>query len=210
MFNCQFFFCLFNVLFSQITALVILIVNSCKQLDDSIFLATFWAFHLLVSILKFSISFHLTWANGVENLFVILIVILNLYSNVHPKKRQSDIDVRKTSPEYEVNLIRRLYFQWFNGLNELGNGTELNEGNTWQLDERMKCENLLKKFSKRMKKKKDEIHYENVPKFDDERENNLTINYCMIFRPFIKSLVKTGLLRLLLNLLFFVCPYILR
>jgi hypothetical protein len=156
---------------------------------------------MLISILKFSVSFHSAIVDVVEILFVLLMVLVNLCWG--EGNQQIDVNANGASPECEVNFIRRLYFQWFNGLNDLGNRTDLNEDNTWRLNDQMKCECLLKDFVAMTRRRRGD-RYANVPR----TLNKLT--YILLLRPFARSLVKTALLRFLLVILFFVGPYILR
>ncbi|XP_062549075.1 multidrug resistance-associated protein 1-like isoform X2 [Armigeres subalbatus] len=127
---------------------------------------------------------------------LLALALLIVYSNV--TRREESVD------RVEPNLIRIMYFSWFSRVSRNVHRSQFEQ--LGELDTSMTGERLMKCFTKGETLVEDQ--YEMISRGESEHVPEITM--CNLLRPFCRDLIYSGVNRLFMTLLFFVCPFLLR
>lgn len=126
---------------------------------------------------------------------MLTLVLLIAYSNV--------ISSCHSNSTVLPNLIRSVYFSWFNNINRAVHRSKSSD-ELGTLNDDMQAATLMKTFRGVTVSRG---QYESVAIREEASPTLISIR--IMLRPFLRDLIITGVNRLVLTVLFFVCPFLL-
>lgn len=177
----------------QIITLTLLHLGEHYNVRDQTFLLCFWTLDLLVN------SIRMVEQSSIESMvfggIMLTLVLLIAYSSV--------ISSCHSNSTVLPNLIRSVYFSWFNNINRAVHRSKSSD-ELGTLNDDMQAATLMKTFRGVTVSRG---QYESVA-IGEEAPSTL-ISIKSMLRPFMRDLIITGINRLVLTVLFFVCPFLL-
>ncbi|KAL9708092.1 hypothetical protein quinque_011610 [Culex quinquefasciatus] len=178
---------------SYIISLTLLHLGEHYNVRDQTFLLCFWTLDLLVN------SIRMVEQSSIESMvfggIMLTLVLLIAYSSV--------ISSCHSNSTVLPNLIRSVYFSWFNNINRAVHRSKSSD-ELGTLNDDMQAATLMKTFRGVTVSRG---QYESVA-IGEEAPSTL-ISIKSMLRPFMRDLIITGINRLVLTVLFFVCPFLL-
>uniref|UniRef100_A0A8D8EVB9 ABC transporter C family member 14 n=1 Tax=Culex pipiens TaxID=7175 RepID=A0A8D8EVB9_CULPI len=176
---------------SYIITLTLLHLGEHYNVRDQTFLLCFWTLDLLIN------SIRMVEQSSIESMvfggIMLTLVLLIAYSSVI-----SSCHSNSTVPP---NLIRSVFFSWFNDINRAIHRSTDELGT---LNDDMQAATLMRSFRGVTVSRG---QYESVAIGEEASPTLISIR--SMLRPFLRDLITTGVNRLVLTVLFFVCPFLL-
>ncbi|KAL1397171.1 hypothetical protein pipiens_009961 [Culex pipiens pipiens] len=178
---------------SYIITLTLLHLGEHYNVRDQTFLLCFWTLDLLIN------SIRMVEQSSIESMvfggIMLTLVLLIAYSSVI-----SSCHSNSTVPP---NLIRSVNFSWFNDINRAIHRSKSSD-ELGTLNDDMQAATLMRSFRGVTVSRG---QYESVAIGEEASPTLISIR--SMLRPFLRDLIITGVNRLVLTVLFFVCPFLL-